>query len=633
MAKRNILTRSLKKQAETLFRENRFSDAAGVYEEVCSTDRTDADARVMLAITKVHSGEYQEAISWVLQALKIDPNHALAHHALGTAYQRQGKLQEAVVEFRQAISLRPGYANAHFFLANTLADLGDYTAAESAYLQALRLERNFSKAMAGLGRVYTRSGRLHEAVNWFHKALEIEPGCAEILAGLGNALSSQGKQNEALPLLQKAVLLEPRSYLANYSLGNLLTTLGKYDDAIGYYRTACEIQPEDEYAIGALASILERRGDFEESYSLLKPFVHAGSTNPGIVFPFAELAKHFGRHDEAVRVLEQALSEVALDQKTRTDMHFKLGKSLDAMEDYDKAFEHYHKANELSRQVNEHLVDIEAIDVQAEHIAQQIERCDHAFWAALPRATNDSERPVFVVGMPRSGTTLLEQILASHPAIHGAGELSGIETIARSLALKSTGKSDYPECLRDIPLHLLDQEAERHLRRLDDFSRNAARIVDKYPHNFLHLGLISVLFPKARVIHISRDPRDTCLSIYFQIFSPEHAYTCDLARLGKHYRTYEKLMRYWNDVLDIPILNIQYEKLLAEPGQTIRSLVDFCGLAWDDRCMKFHETKRDVNTPSYDQVRQPLYMKSVGRWIHYHNHLKELVDILQSDQS
>jgi tetratricopeptide (TPR) repeat protein len=632
MARRNILTRSLKRRAETLFRENRFSDAAGLYRKLCTADRADVDAQVMLAIAKVHTGEYQEALTWALQAIKVSPDHALAHHALGTAYQRQGRLCEAAEEFHQAIRLRPRFANAHFFLANTLADQGDYAAAEMSYLKALDLERNLSRAMAGLGRLYDRTGRLQEAVNCFQKALEIEPECAEFLVSLGNSLSTQGKPGEALTVLQKAVLLEPRSYVANYSIGSLLTTLGRYDDATEYYRTACALRPEDEYAVGALASILERRSNFEEAYRLLKPFVAAGSTNPGIAVPFAALAKHFGHHNEAVRVLEHALTDDALEIKTRTDLHFKLGKLLDATEDYEEAFAHYRRGNELTRKLNKSVTDTEAIDVIAEDIARQAESCDKAFWAALPRASNKSTQPVFVVGMPRSGTTLLEHILASHPKIHGAGELSGIETIARSLARSTADSPGYPQALRDTPFHLIDREASRHLQRLLALSRTAERVVDKYPHNFLYLGLISLLFPKAHIIHISRDPRDTCLSIYFQIFAPQHGYACDLDRLGKHYRTYQKIMRYWGDVLDIRILDIEYEQLLTTPEQTIRSLIDFCGLSWDERCLQFYETQRDVNTPSYDQVRQPLYLGSIGRWQHYASQIHELTTALQAAQ-
>lgn len=630
MAAKNILTRTLKKRAETLFRENRFSEASDLFDKICSADRTDVDARVMLGITKIHASEFRDAEACCIQALKLDAHHPLAHHALGTAYERQGKLREAVAEFTLAIECRPNFANAHFFLANALADLGELDAAESAYLKVLGLEQNFSGAMAGLGRLYTQTGRLGEGEAWLRKALKIEPDKADILVSLGSVLALQGNQGEALPILQKAVLLDPESYQANYSLGNLLTTLGKYDDAIKYYRNACELQPGDEFAMGALAGILERRGEFEEAYRLLKPFVDAGSTSAGIAFPFAELAKHFGQDEDAIRVLDRTLAGDTLDQKTRTDIHFRLGKLLDAAESYDQAFKHYQMANELSRRVNAQIADADAIDRQAERIAQQIEVCGKAFWQALPRAGNDSARPVFVVGMPRSGTTLTEQILASHPDIQGAGELSGIEMIARSFHSKSAG---YPECLRDIPVQVLNQAANRHLQHLATLSRNATQVVDKYPHNFMHLGLISILFPKAHIIHIARDPRDTCLSIYFQIFAPQHAYSNDLTRLGRHYRTYEKLMQYWNEVLEIPILNIQYEALVADPERTVRSLVDFCGLPWDDRCMKFHETKRDVNTPSYDQVRQPLYMKSVGRWKHYRNHIKELVDALHMDES
>jgi hypothetical protein len=237
-----------------------------------------------------------------------------------------------------------------------------------------------------------------------------------------------------------------------------------------------------------------------------------------------------------------------------------------------------------------------------------------------------------VVGMPRSGTTLTEQILASHPDIHGAGELAAIESAARSLAGAPPGPGKYPENLGGISPQLLDQAADRHLRYLEKLSGSAERVVDKNPHNFQHLGLICRLFPRAKIIHIERDPRDTCLSIYFQIFTPQHAYACDLEALGQFYNIYRNLMRYWNDVLGDRIMNITYEQLVQHPENTSRALIDHCGIEWDDKCLRFYETRRDVNTPSYSQVRQPLYMKSIARWSNYRDHLGMLLDNIQNEE-
>jgi tetratricopeptide (TPR) repeat protein len=540
--------------------------------------------------------------------------------------ERQGRLSEAVAEFTHATELRPDFANAHFFLANALAAQGEYAAAEQSYLEALRHEAQLAGAMAGLGRLYIRTGRPATGEDWLRRALQVEPRNAGIMADLGSSLAARGRQAEALPVLQQAVLADPGCGQARHALGSLLATLGRYDDAAQQYRKACELRPNDEHAFGALAGILERRGAYEQAHEILRPFLEAGSSSAAIALPFADVARHFKRDAEAAAALERALTDPALDRKTRTDIHYRLGKLLDAAADYEGAFVQYRQANRLSHELDDRLAGNDAVDYRAERILQQLAVLDRDDWQALPRAGNRSVLPVLVVGMPRSGTTLVEQILASHPDVHGAGELSGVEDIAQSLSVFTLG---YPDCLQGLTSGILDRHAGRHLQTLQNLAPRAARVVDKCPHNFLHLGLFSLLFPAARAIHITRDARDTCLSIYFQIFSPQHAYASDLTRLGRHYRTYRALVQYWNSVLDLPILNIRYEQLLAEPEDTVRSLLEFCDLPWNEGCLKFYETRRDVNTPSYDQVRQPLYTQSVGRWKHYATHIGKLTRALQ----
>ena len=352
MVGKNIKTRLLKKQAEALFKQNKIPEAARLYERICKSDKSDIDSQAMFAISNVQLGNFSKAEYICSEALNIDPDHALVHHTLGIAYQRQGKVNTAVNEFKHAIRLRPDYANAHLFLANALAELAEYNAAETSYLKALELDPLLWSAIAGLGHLHVLSGRFQTAEDLFRKAMEIAPGNSDLLADLGNSLCSQGKQAEALPILKQAVHFDPSSYQANCSLGNLLTTIGNYDDAIKYYQNAMKARPNDEYATGALASILERRGEFTKARDLLLPFVETGTASASIAVPFAELAKHFDNHDEASDILSQALEDQTLDQKTRTDIHFRLGKLLDLRKSYNAAFEHYRTANELTSSMN-----------------------------------------------------------------------------------------------------------------------------------------------------------------------------------------------------------------------------------------------------------------------------------------
>ena len=293
----------------------------------------------------------------------------------------------------------------------------------------------------------------------------------------------------------------------------------------------------------------------------------------------------------------------------------------DSAREYDLAFTHYQQANAAKRwqfDAEQHRADTD--NFIALHSPE--------FMAGLPRASIRSARPIFVVGMMRSGTTLTEQILASHPAVFGAGELPDIVEMANSLPATLNTDIPYPQCMALLTQAKLDELAQRYLERLAEFSADASRVVDKAPVNFRHLGLIELMFPDAHVIHCLRDPRDSCLSMYFTDFVHSHEYSSDLANLGSFYRDYRRVTRHWRNISKIPLLEVQYEELVAEPEATIRRIVAFCGLEWDDRCLNFHKSKRYINTPSYDQVRQPIYKKSAGRWKNYARHLEPLIEAL-----
>jgi hypothetical protein len=289
----------------------------------------------------------------------------------------------------------------------------------------------------------------------------------------------------------------------------------------------------------------------------------------------------------------------------------------DELEHYAEAFEHYRQANTLYRRRF-------ARDVHDRMIDDSIRLFGPDRFRNMPRSRNRSERPVFIVGMPRSGTSLVEQILASHPRIFGGGEMNIINQYANGIQARLGAAAPYPSCLGAVTPTVLDEMASEYLAQLDILNQTAVRATDKMPHNFLHLGMIAMIFPRARVIHVTRDPMDTCLSIYFQAFNELHAYARDLSDLGYYYRSYEKLMAHWRRMLDIPIFDIRYEDLVTHADRWIPRLVEFCGVEWDERCLRFYDTDRAVNTPSYEQVRQPLYSRSVGRWRHYEKQLEPL---------
>jgi hypothetical protein len=311
------------------------------------------------------------------------------------------------------------------------------------------------------------------------------------------------------------------------------------------------------------------------------------------------------------------LSNTQLPTVTRTQVYHQLGDLYERAKDHDKAFTYHQESNRLK----ENRFDPAA---HADRISRTIAICDRTLLGSGPHAINASELPVFIVGMPRSGTSLVEQILASHPQVHGAGELGDIMQIASGLGARIHPGARYPDCLREVSPALLDDIASRYLEKLGGMDASARRVTDKMPHNYLHLALIQMLFPKARVIHTARNPLDTCVSIYFQEFSSEHAYAYDLDHLAAYYHQYERLMQHWEQTIDLPMLKVKYEDLVEDQEAWSRRMIDFLGLEWDDQCLKFFENKRHVATPSYDQVRQPLYARSVERWRRYDRYLGPL---------
>jgi hypothetical protein len=397
-------------------------------------------------------------------------------------------------------------------------------------------------------------------------------------------------------------------------------TLGRYDQAIEAFQRALALDPENPLATGGLSAALERSGQHERARDILRPLLDRGNRHPQLVGAFAAVARHTGEEMRAVELIEEAISGTS-STSARIDLHFAAGDLLDRMKHYDQAFRHYEQANAQCGYVYDPVIAERELERLISFFSAQAQ-------ARRPRASNRSELPVFIVGMPRSGTTLVEQILASHGEVRAGGELEVMPGIVSDLPKLTGDPAAYPECLGALTRRNIEQPARRYIAALAEIGMGASRVTDKLPHNFLSLGLIDLLLPSARVIHCVRDPVDTCLSNYFKRMSANHPYTANLEHLGHYYRVYQRLMAHWRSVLRIRMHEVRYEELVSDPETEIRRLLDFCGLPWDERCLSFHENRRSVATPSYDQVRRPMYNQSVQRWRHYEAHLGPLLKAL-----
>jgi len=322
-------------------------------------------------------------------------------------------------------------------------------------------------------------------------------------------------------------------------------------------------------------------------------------------------------------MMEKMLAEEQLTIVSRKSLLFSLGYLADKLGRYEAAFAWYRQGNELKAMRYDGPASRKWFDNLMLNFSPER-------MAALPKASIPTSLPVFILGMPRSGTSLVEQILASHPQVYGAGELDLVKETAVALPKTLHTGVPYPFCLQALhqeAVEELSRQYQESLLRLAG-DRPVVHVTDKMPHNFMQVGLIRLLFPEAPIIHCRRDPLDNCLSIYFQDFSGLHPYSYNLGDLGHYYCLYERLMAHWSDTLGITMFEVGYEEMVADHEAMSRKIIDHCGLAWDNRCLEFHKTNRLVNTASYQQVREPIYKKSAGRWQNYAKHLQPLIESL-----
>ena len=360
-------------------------------------------------------------------------------------------------------------------------------------------------------------------------------------------------------------------------------------------------------------------GDVEKAYQMLRPLLQSNPVNISAANTLATFCRSLGRCREATQLLEERLTEEPLTSEDECRISFTLGDLYDSAQEYNKAFEHYDRGNRLSDSPYDPWEE-------KQWIREITARLNADFFKQIEPARHISKRiqPVFIIGMPRSGTSLTEQILSRHPAVHAAGERLEILQFSLSICKDIGSQQPYPFCLSDIDRNSLNSMAKQYLKKVAMQAKHTTKIVtDKMPDNYQHLALIQLLFPKARIIHCIRDPMDTCLSCYFKKLMG-HPYSYNLTSLGRHYRLYEELMAHWKSVLPLRIMDIHYEALVEDPETVSRSIVEFCGLKWSSRCLDFHKSKRNVVTASSDQVRQPIYNRSVARWKNYEEYLSDL---------
>ncbi len=621
---------SKKNQAKALIQQNKFTEAKKLLLKSCKRKGNDLDAWLLLAFVNRRLAMLNEAAACCQHVLNRNPGHAHAWHLLGSCHHLSGDLTTAITSYKKAVSYDSALAESYLFMGDAFRENADLPSAIESYTKATQINKSYLEALTNLGATLIETGDLNKAWGVLSKANTIYPNTPLILCNMALVKVDIGMPNEALPIAEKAISIDPSFVDPLRILGTIYTQKRDLEMAIESYQKILNLYPDDIGSISALASIYEKRKDFDKSLKLILPLIESKTYNLETLITYSRLAENIDVPHDTVKLLLENIESKSVSNKQKIDPHYELGRYFDKENKFDEAFFHYQKANSLTREAYSNLVTEKSKIDPDEPIPKWTTELNYQDWKKLPVSSSLSTRPIFIIGMHRSGTSLTEQILSSHSAIHGAGEIEKIPQIVRKQGIHPwDNESDFIDKHRQLTSTELDTLADEYLNSKELISSDKIKVIDKQNNNYANISLIRRMFPEAAIIHISRAPIDNCLSVYFQKFGTTLPYTTDLLETAAVYKRYEALAKYWNEQLKIKILHIHYEDLVNNLEETTKKMIEYCGLKWEENCLNFHNTKRDVNTPSYHQVRSPIYTKSVDRWKNYEKHIQPLTELFE----
>lgn len=646
------------KRAEAHVNAGRLAEAEAMLRQILRIDPNQPDALNALAALASGAGRLDIAIALQQRAIAARPNAPLYWSNLGEMQRRAGNLSAAIEHGKKAVTLRPSFAVGHNNLGAAQAEAGDTAAALESYNAAIAHRPDFAEAHNNRGNALRALGQADEARAAFVKAIALRPNYAEAYNNLGNAQRDAGQLAAAEASYLRSLSMQPGEIGPLFNLITVLEEQGKLQEAgvvveqaMAAAQRLLEAEPENAQAANVLGLTCVALGRLEEA---VEAFTRATS-KPGYVDPWLNLGnslKGLGRFEEALRAFDRArdlaprsgapllaitqvksfrnsddVHLVALEalarnaeeisEQQRMQLHFALGKAYDDLGRADDAFLNMKAGNALKRQTAGY------DEARSLDFFERIKVTFSAELAGKSRQGYADDAPIFVIGMPRSGTTLIEQIISSHPSVGAAGEIAALNDAIRTLGA-------FPDAIPDVSDEALARAGERYVRKLRTYAPAAKHVTDKAPSNFYLIGFIHLALPRAKIVHVMRDPMDTCLSCYSKLFTRGQNYSYELAELGRYYRAYSDLMRHWREILpEGRFLDVQYEDVVGDIGGQARRLLAHCELDWDERVLAFHRSERTVSTASASQVRQPIYKSSVARWRKYEAHLGPLLEALR----
>jgi tetratricopeptide (TPR) repeat protein len=607
--------------AEMCRQAGQLTEAEQIGRRAVAMDSNLVPAWNNLGIILQEAGKLEESLVCLERVITLQPNYAEAQNNLGNTLKRLGRLDRARLHYDRALSLAPSYAEAHSNLANLLTDLGLLDEALASARRAIDANPRLSDAYINAAAVEMTRDQFEGGLRWVEALLVFAPFHAGALGVRATILRRLGRLDEALADARRAVMTAPDNGEAHNILGEVLQAQDKMDEAmISYDRAAKSVGFAPEKALLNRGILLMERGEREAAKAVFEEVLAQFPRSAPAWFNLADLHS-FSAGDPALAAMESLLGPGGLQsQSDRTALHFAIGKAWMDVGDAARAFRSIDEGNRQKRATFHY--DAEAIDRWISDIisafpAKVIER---------PKAeTPNSDLAIFVVGMPRSGSTLVEQILASHPEIFGAGEMTLLQNTVQQAG-------NYPAMAKQLTSENEQILGRRYVQSAEPLAGHHRRLVDKMPSNFLFAGVINRILPDAKIIHVLRDPVDTCLSCYTKLFSREQIFSYDQTELARFYKGYERLMAHWRAVLPPDrFIEVRYEDLVTDLETQSRRLIDFSGLDWDPVCLEFYKTSRTIRTASLNQVRRPLYSSSIGRWKAYAKQIEPLLKGLGID--
>lgn len=642
-------------KASVGLRAGRIDEAAATCRDALLQFPRDANLLCLGAKVSLVQKNFAEARQRLDKAIREHPDFAPAHDVFGDVLFAEGYVETAVQAYEQAMRLDPTRANLVMKLekAQELAASARSTAsnqtpaarrqmafgerieeaaqhmkagegqkAEEIYRDILKHDPDHVEAARLLAGIASEKKQYRDAEVFLRHAVKNAPDYVRVWVDLANVLREREKLEEALECAERVLQLTPDKAEPHMLHASVLGTIGRHEDAIEAFESALRIAPDKAGAMCSIGHHLKTIGKTDEAIAKYRECIAAEPDHAESYWSLANL-KTFNFDDDEIAAMEGLLEGSSLPDESRVQIHNALGLGFERRKNYKSAFEHFDQCNELRRKAESY----DPVEFET-RLDREIEIMDAGFFAERTDVGDPDESPIFIVGLPRSGSTLIEQILASHSMVDGTHELGDLPRVVNKLARSTGKKRGYPDTLPDLDADEFRQAGQLYIESTRKYRAGAPRFIDKNPNNFMHVGLLRLMLPNARIINARRHPLDSCFGSYKQLFASGQPFSYDLEELGEYYLQYQRLMDHFHETLPGFVLDVQYEDVVGDLEPQVRRILDYCGLPYEDGCLRFHETARAIKTASSEQVRQPIYSSSVNLWKHYENNLDQLIEIL-----